>query len=523
MVHPSRNEQHSTSLLGALSTYIFCNNRKQQLDQDVSSSLPPHFATKAGQRQPYNLETMRQGTDGNGEEMQMEDVCTFREEHIVRQSCSFDLENPHEKNEYQVQNQMSRHSSQEIIPGRQSDYEVKEKCNGNDIDLEEVSIDYETTINNRPRLQIKVDEFSDNPQTRDTNMIASPTIRPDHFALPYSPRFMEANCISKEQGESKFAKLSKEHVTCCHHGVFRTIFTVMMAIAALSFSVACKQSTNFARLGIPMSVGVHYKDVTKMGLFYMELCREEQSVSIDYTNNIVTILSFRYNDGDSIADDPKETVVTQLTKSEYTMRIRSQNSNITSQELSEVCQKIRLKQDMVGDGIWNFTRIFAGITEWIGGFITCLLITSFFWKTMNLIPICAGLFVTYFCQSLSFFFYESKLCKDNGCHHSEGSALALSAIIFWFLSWVGVLNMILHASHKKRMAQLIEKKKSVAAVIYDTKMLKRAQSFMINQISFLRLFSSSTRVNQSVSATSDSSDATSESIDDDYVSERFEI
>lgn len=511
MVHPSKNKQHATNLLEAVSTYMFCNNRGPQLEQVSSSS--PHLTTTTEQHNCSDLDKMHSGTDGS------ENLRTINDEQIGKQCCSIDIENPNE-NVYQIR----KDSSKEIVKaGRQNDNERGSRFNVNDLKLEDVDINHETDMRHYPRLQIKVDEFTDNPATRDANIIASPTIRPDHLALPYSPRFIEGNYKNENQYKTAFAQSSREHVRCFHHGVFRTIFSIAMAATALSLSVTCKHSTNFARLGNPMSIGVHYEDITRMGLFYMELCRGEESVNIDYANNMVTIQSFHYSDDNSIDQDPNETVVTQLTTSEYTSRSRLVNSTMSTHKRPKVCQKIRLKQDMVGDGIWNFTRIFAGVTEWIGGFVTFMLFTSFFWKTMNLIPICAGLFVTYFCQSLSFFFYESKLCKDFGCHQSEGSGLALSAIIFWFLAWVGVLNMILHASHKKRLEKIIEKKKAVAAAIYDTKVTKRAQSFMHNQISFLRLFSSSTRVNHSISETSDSSDATSESLDDDYVGERFEI
>jgi hypothetical protein len=341
--------------------------------------------------------------------------------------------------------------------------------------------------------------FEDHPDNEVDNNQSSPKQRMNHIAAPYSPREFEnnKNTNSREEFEDN-PLLQVEHIGCLHRGVFKTLFPIIMAIAAFSLSVACKYSVDFVTLDIPLDIGGHLEEVDKVGLFFIEICRADEIVTVDYSNDLVTISSFAYADNDAVFEEPIDTVINQVTTSDYDSRSKltiaddhndDQNNNLGN----SVCEKIRLESGVVGDGLWNFARIVAGMTEWMGGFLTLVLICSCFWRTMNLIPVGIGLLVTYTCQGLVFVFFETRLCKDHGCFHSQGTYIAVSALVFWFFSWVGVLNMIVQDRHERRVGAILTKKREIAAAIYDKKRNNKKRSFLHNQFSFMKLFSNSRR------------------------------
>jgi len=372
--------------------------------------------------------------------------------------------------------------------------------------------DVELNYNPRKCETFGGEEFIDNPTEK---QIASPKMQMDHIAAPDSPRDLEANSIEKESLESS-SNFIDENVSWFHLGALKTAFAIVMAISAFSLSYTCKRSTSFVSLEIPVEIGSHYEDVTRMGLFYIELCRAEESVSVDVPNGIVTISNFQFADNSSFDEEPIDTIITQVSTADYT----NATTNYDNEERkATVCKKLRLEEAVIGDGLWNSTRIFTGLTEWLGGFLAFTLICSCFWKTMNLIPIAVGLLVTYVFQSLSFLFFETELCKDHGCFQSQGGDMAVAAIMCWFGAWIGVLNMIMHDRHQKRKAIIIEKKQEIAAAVYESKRSSRVKAFLHNQLSFLKLFSSSPHVCRNGSETSMSSGASSGSSENG----RFEV
>jgi hypothetical protein len=74
-----------------------------------------------------------------------------------------------------------------------------------------------------------------------------------------------------------------------------------------------------------------------------------------------------------------------------------------------------------------------------------------YWKSINLKPVAIGLLVTYFFQSLSFFFFDSDLCREYKCHLSEGSITSIVASLFWFLSGLCCIRMdVLYQTQQRR-------------------------------------------------------------------------
>ena len=369
------------------------------------------------------------------------------------------------------------------------------------------------------------DEFIDHPDIEADNRnieTPSPKQRRDHAAAPNSPSaFEERGEMEKKKEFEMQQSFRDEHLSWFSLGPIKTLLPIILAMTAFWLSVSVKNSTRFVDLEIPIEFGGNYESVSSMGLFYVEVCRADEIVSVDYTTHLVTISKLTFADNSSIDEEPVAIEITRMSTLDYT----PQTATTLSEEYvpnddEKVCAKIRLTAETIGDGLWNCTRIFVGFTEWLGGLMAFTLIFACFWKTMNLVPIATGLLVTYICQAFSFFFLDTELCKTQGCSQSSGGAMAIAAVMCWFLAWVGVLNMIMYAGHEKRKMNILEKKQDIAAAIYASKRTSRIRSYMQNQLSFLRLFSNSSNVRDE--NLSDTSGSSSES-DEEHVRDRVEI
>ena len=360
--------------------------------------------------------------------------------------------------------------------------------------------------------------FPDNPIREH---ISSPKRQLDHLAAPESPtkRAQDKDGILSNESVLNAANFKEKHLGWFHLGPLKTSFSISMAILAFGLSLTCKHSTNFVKLDIPIDLGLQYEEVSNMGLFYMEMCRADRSVSIDYANDVVTVSSFIYADDSSIVEEPIETIVHQLTTTDYLSQSEVEGE---SQPKIKVCERIRLKSNTIVDGVWNVARIFAGMTEWLGAFVVSTLVFAIFWKTMNLIPILIGLLLTYLFQSLAFFFFETGLCKKHGCSQSTGGNFAIGAVVCWFLAWLGVLNIILYERYEKQKAKIIAKKEEHAQAVYEKRKYKR-RSFLHNQLSFLLLFSKSGRAEDRNLCDTDVSSGSSDANVERFSCERIEI
>ena len=267
----------------------------------------------------------------------------------------------------------------------------------------------------------------------------SPKVRMDTMLPLESPREL----VDEEIG-------SVREINCAfmHLGTMKTLFTIVMGLVSFALTYTCKNSTNFVRLDIPLEVGPSYDHVNYVGLFSIEICRADEEIIVDYKKNIVTIESFSYDDDIEVDAQPHDTSVTQMLASTYFNR--SEGTNDSDGDRNKICKVIPLDSEVVDDGLWNACRLFLGFSEWLGGFMIILLICSCIWKTINLVPICVCLLFTYVLQSMSFFFFESKLCKEHGCYQDKGGIIAIGAIACWFLTWIGSLNMVMYAKDLER-------------------------------------------------------------------------
>ncbi|GFH53650.1 hypothetical protein CTEN210_10126 [Chaetoceros tenuissimus] len=283
----------------------------------------------------------------------------------------------------------------------------------------------------------------------------SPKVRMDTMLPLESPR---------ELVDEEIGSFRETNCAFMHLGTMKTLFTIVMGLVSFALTYTCKTSTNFVRLDIPLEVAPSYDHVNYVGLFSIEICRADKEIIVDYKKNIVTIESFSYDDDIEVDAQPHDTSVTQMLASTYFNR--SEGNNDSDGDRNKICKVIPLDSEVVDDGLWNACRLFLGFSEWLGGFMIILLICSCIWKTINLVPICVCLLFTYVLQSMSFFFFESKLCKEHGCYQDKGGTIAIGAIVCWFLTWIGSLNMVMHAKDLKREKEVeIGKQKNGKAFI----------------------------------------------------------
>lgn len=351
------------------------------------------------------------------------------------------------------------------------------------------SVDVEALETSQIRSQANTsnETFEDNPVMQESGP-PSPKQRMDHVALPDSPRVLMTKGIRPSSRGNSFKENSNpKHLAWFSLGPVKTLFSISMAILAFCLSLSAKHSTNFVRLQIPITMGGHFQELNSIGLYYVKICRANEVVSVDYSNDKVTILSLKYDDSENVFSNPTESKMNQLTTGDY-FALNTVTTARTGD--SDVCTKIRLETATVIDGLWNFSRVIAGVTEWLGGFLAFTLICSCFWKSMNLVPIGIGLLVTYICQGLAFAFFETNLCKEHGCIHSSGTNVAIGALTCWFFSWVGVLSMVLHERRERNENDVIPSNERRASETMDPqKRRSRRLCFMRNQNYFWRIFS----------------------------------
>jgi hypothetical protein len=209
-----------------------------------------------------------------------------------------------------------------------------------------------------------------------------------------------------------------------------------------------------------LHISTSFEDLTRIGLMNARLCIDYTSVNVDLETHQSTVVvthpaaadEAMQNEGNGLA---------QLMKV-YSSSLRV-DSIVGPEQLAEaddklpdsLCRQVRLGPKVVNDSIWNMARSFLSLSLYFGIFFSIFLVSSFFWETINLKPIAIGLIMTYFCQSLSFFFFDSELCRGHMCHMSVGATYNLVGSFMWFLSGLCVIRMDLR--YHRRMRKLRRK------------------------------------------------------------------
>eukprot|EP00550_Attheya_septentrionalis_P009835 CAMPEP_0198285978 /NCGR_PEP_ID=MMETSP1449-20131203/5181_1 /TAXON_ID=420275 /ORGANISM="Attheya septentrionalis, Strain CCMP2084" /LENGTH=963 /DNA_ID=CAMNT_0043983597 /DNA_START=444 /DNA_END=3335 /DNA_ORIENTATION=- len=243
-------------------------------------------------------------------------------------------------------------------------------------------------------------------------------------------------------------------------GVVLSVTAVAFAIAALTLGFLAIRHESFVTLEKPLHISTSFEDLTRIGLMNARLCIDYTSVNVDLETHQSTVVvthpaaadEAMQNEGNGLA---------QLMKV-YSSSLRV-DSIVGPEQLAEaddklpdsLCRQVRLGPKVVNDSIWNMARSFLSLSLYFGIFFSIFLVSSLFWETINLKPIAIGLIMTYFCQSLSFFFFDSELCRGHMCHMSVGATYNLVGSFMWFLSGLCVIRMDLR--YHRRMRKLRRK------------------------------------------------------------------
>ena len=225
----------------------------------------------------------------------------------------------------------------------------------------------------------------------------------------------------------KYDPVERKHLSWCGHGKLLTFFTIATALTALILAHMSKVSVHFAGLSNPLIVSPDYRHVKTVGLNRMMLC---------YNETVVGGRKLR------IVDDYMYGLPAEQT---YTASPYSSTPADTSSEPADAsnigCYELGLTTENVDDLMWNVSRSFLSFAIYLGAFLTLMLATSIFWHSINLKPIAIGFLFVYFFQSLSFFFFDSNLCREHTCTLAEGSISSILACGFWFGSGIACIRM----------------------------------------------------------------------------------
>jgi hypothetical protein len=218
----------------------------------------------------------------------------------------------------------------------------------------------------------------------------------------------------------KYDPIERKHLSWCGHGKLLTFISIATALTALILAYISKVSVDFAALSNPLFVSPDYRHVKTVGLNRMMLC---------YNETVVGGRKLRIVD-DYMYGSPAANTYTVI------------SSSSTSADASNTgCYVLGLTTENVDDLMWNVSRSFLSLAIYLGAFLTLMLATSIFWKSINLKPIAIGLLFVYFFQSLSFFFFDSNLCREHTCTLAEGSISSILSCGFWFASGIACIRM----------------------------------------------------------------------------------
>ena len=263
--------------------------------------------------------------------------------------------------------------------------------------------------------------------------------------------------IGENVEKNRLKSLAKKHTGIFPFGIGKTSITILSALAALTCSILCRNSTSFVKLGEPVFIDSQFEPVNELGLFYMNLCRTNEFVNIDPLTGLSTITEVTYDEKDDVDGSSFfsewNIIDENIVYSEATEIPESRGSDSTFLK-KENCRKFKLESSIVNDGIWNAARIFLGFTTALGFLFTFAMASTSFWYSINLAVITTGMFVTYLCQSVAFLFFDTALCKRYSCQPSSGTILAIIASFFWFVAGLGSLWICIHKRYEKHEKEI---------------------------------------------------------------------
>lgn len=222
--------------------------------------------------------------------------------------------------------------------------------------------------------------------------------------------------------------LQINHLSWFGHGKTTTLIPIALAIMALILSIFSRLSLRFVSLSEPLYVSTYFMKLDAVGLNRIRLC---------YNDSIVHGRMLTYIDDYNVVTASSTTIPLSTSRS---AKVPGTGCNI-----------LELTTENVDDTMWDISRSCISFAVYLGSFLTIMLGTSIYWQSINLKPIAVGILVVYFFQSVSFFFFDSKLCREHICRLSEGSFASILSCVFWFASGLACIRMdIIYQSKLRR-------------------------------------------------------------------------
>ena len=286
------------------------------------------------------------------------------------------------------------------------------------------------------------------------------------------------------------------------HGRITTIIPVMCAGIALILSVVARRSTNFVHLQVPLLISPTFDRVDRVGLVFLELCLADEITTVAEGSGIETkigrdyrgavgrssphlqgtgdskgkdeggfsvignLLSLRANptsieEYDQIIEDydHDDYIFVGPSDDGFETDMAGWDEQVSVVRNPKICRSIKITSSTLTDSLWHVSRTFLSLAIGFGFFLSFFLVSSAYWSTINLKPVAVGLLLTYFFQSMTFFFFDSSICREHNCKMSSGAASAVVASIFWFAAALGTIWMDMVFVQKKRRRERQERRK----------------------------------------------------------------
>ena len=270
------------------------------------------------------------------------------------------------------------------------------------------------------------------------------------------------------------------------HGRLTTIAPVIFAGIALILSVVAKRSTTFVTLQEQLLISPTFEKVDRVGLVFLDLCLADEIVTRDEGSGIETKVGRDYravigrssphlrghgaednvggnNEGFSVIGNLLFSWVNPTSIEEYDQIIEDYDhddyifvgpsddefetdmagwdEHISVVSSPKICRSIKITSSTLTDTLWHISRTFLSLAIGFGFFLSFMLTSAAYWSTINLKPVAVGLLLTYFFQSMTFFFFDSGICRQHNCKMSSGAAAAVVVGIFWFAAALGTIWM----------------------------------------------------------------------------------
>jgi hypothetical protein len=254
-----------------------------------------------------------------------------------------------------------------------------------------------------------------------------------HSAASHATPNQELPDFRLAANEMEAAVAKEKHFSIFAFGKWLTMASIIFALAALTLSIFSRKSLKFVKMRNLVEISPQLNLVQDVGLYQMNLCYNETGVGANSRriSELEDIYLSRYLS--------------------YEQTLDRDEGNPENHNSLRGCFILNLTLEIVKDFVWNVSRAFLSLAIVSGSFLALMLCLSIYWESINLKPVALGLLLTYFFQSISFFFFDSELCRKYGCEMNEGSFVSVASCFCWFLSGLCCIRMdICYQTEKRR-------------------------------------------------------------------------